>query len=161
MTNELIELVFEVVPKEQLNDLVNDLFPVSNVLQIISNDESLEFARDAKFDYVDAIKKTELLTTAIIVKASLVFFDGVSIDNPLCQVLVYEDLVDVLIIFSLSDVRAEDGSDPLKVIHGAASKIAEKSSVSDYYCGLEPAQDERTRFFSKNMTGPLASPWSL
>jgi hypothetical protein len=159
MKSELIELVFEAIRGSQLNDFVNDLLPASNVIEIASEGVLFEFKDDSVFDYFDTIKRTDSSPTSIFIKGAFLNLDGVIINEPLVQILSYDGMIDALFIFSLADVRTEKGIDPLETIRLSAIKIAEKIDPENFFCGLEPAQDRETRFFSKDTIGPLTSPW--
>jgi hypothetical protein len=159
MTTELIELVFESTPRQFLNKLASRLFSQFDVSEIYSGDVSIDFQKSVAFDYLRSIDASQSESASIFVKVSSVDLGGVTIERPLIQIISYGGLIDVVVVFSFYNVKIEGGDDPFVSIGRGASEIADENDVGDVYCGLEPAQDDATRFFTKDNVGPLLSSW--
>lgn len=59
------------------------------------------------------------------------------------------------IVFDSADIETTDRQSVVTKLAVGAAAIANRAEVSEYYCGFEPASDEKTRLFSRDKIGPL------
>lgn len=155
--SELIELVFERVSTKEIWKCMDFLLKDSKVYLVkyvdIFGEETIKhdiFAND-----IGAIKIAE--THHVLVKTSSLIIEKLKIYDADIWVEFYpsdNNHVDFLINFAVSDL-GDFMTYYIPNIMLYAHNLSEKVEVENYYCGLEPAIDDETRFFTKTEIGPL------
>jgi hypothetical protein len=156
--NNLIELVFENVPDERLNNFASTLIGDSFVMSMyVSETDGAPIKWDG-----DAKKILNIApSTSATISLSLDKVDWplLSIQSPLLQVIKYDGMYDVVLSFLSEDISCKEPKVPIKSLHSSAVEFFAASEGEKVYCGYEPAQDESTRFFTNNDAGPLHEFW--
>ncbi|WP_426395237.1 hypothetical protein ACN9M1_13900 [Ralstonia sp. R-29] len=150
----LIELVFEGVPEHAVDKLVCDLRQGAAILEIFHSELGCLAPEQADQDLTQFLTK-ETTPVSLFVRTALVTVGGIPIRNPLVRVLRFAGVIEVTVVFESADIDAADRKDATTKLAAGTESLACSMGVSRYYCGFEPATDERTRLFSKGRLGPL------
>jgi hypothetical protein len=73
------------------------------------------------------------------------------------RILRFEGSNEVAVVFGSGDVDATVRQDVVAKLAAGAKVLASSADVPEYYCGFEPATDEKTRLFSRDKIGPLTT----
>lgn len=153
MMEELIEITFEEVKLENLTHLIVAVASGSILLNynVVSEpfDETL----------VDLNDDVKLFAALEQISNGLIYFNfpelkfaGLSLSGVGIQILKYGGKFDMNIVFD-SNLTANKFS--VSILQEWASSIALQSGAMTYFCGIEPAVDLNTRFFTEDVLGPL------
>ncbi len=77
---------------------------------------------------------------------------GISLSHVVFLLYKYDDKYDLNCFFDMSELKRLV---TLPTLQHWAELLAKELNVTDYYAGYEPAIDEETRFFTRNILGPL------
>ncbi len=155
MIDYLIEIVFKSIPTDKIGDLLKDLS--SSGLKITSYHLTCE-PIDLNWRLEKSITQifTKRKNFGLFINLSELVRDGVHFPNCGVDVYKYENTINLEIDFQLSDLSCFKMEDLTKVLIGLAKSIALHYHINDYYCGLEPAQDTKTRLFTNEKIGPFS-----
>ncbi|BFO55529.1 hypothetical protein [Acidovorax sacchari] len=150
----LIELVFEGLSADDACKILYKIIEPKNVLEVTSTEWGvLEYCQLPKI-LVNSLENRSA-PASIFVKAESASVGEVCLSKPLLRLLSFEGLCDFAIIFEASDIFGTSRDEAaMKLSEGARLLVADVT-LHDYYCGIEPATDEETRFFSSKDFGPL------
>ncbi|MEI6410512.1 MAG: hypothetical protein WCR52_14075 [Bacteroidota bacterium] len=150
---ELIEITFEEVKLESLTHLLVAFASGSTLL-------NYDVASDP-FDetLVDLKDESKLLTALSLLTNYAIYFNfpefefaGLALSAVGIQVFGYNGKLDLNIIF---DYNLTTNKVSIPSLQAWASLIAVQSNAKTYFCGLEPAVNLNTRFFTEDILGPL------
>lgn len=155
--NELIELVFECAPMKKICNFTDFLLRDGKVNLVkyvdILGEETIKNSISA-----DDIGAMEVLKIHhILIKTSSLIIGKFKIYNADIWIEFYpgdNNHVDFLINFEIPDL-VDFMTYDIPNIMFYAHNLSEQISIENYYCGLEPAMDDETRFFTKTEIGPL------
>jgi hypothetical protein len=151
----LIELIFESVSDDAVESLLNDLLQGAEVLEL-SHSELGSLDPTARQDLTQLINRTPEPSSITIHAASAKIAD-IRIRNPSLRVLRVESSNELAIFFSSTNIEAKDQTQLIIHLAKGAKELANRTDVPHYYCGFEPATDERTQLFSGSRIGPIVS----
>jgi hypothetical protein len=152
----LIELIFERVPDGAVDKLVNDLLQGVGILELSHSELGSLDPKKAGQDLMPLLKQ-EAEPSSIFVRAAIATIGDVPIRSPLVRILRFEGSNEVAVVFGSADVDATDRQDVVTKLAAGAKVLASSADVPEYYCGFEPATDEKTRLFSWDKIGPLVT----
>ncbi|HEY9897852.1 MAG TPA: hypothetical protein V6D00_01610 [Pantanalinema sp.] len=150
----LIELIFEGVSDGAVDRLVYDLLQGVDILEISPSEFGIIGQTQINNDLMPLLKK-EAAPASIFLRAAFATIGGVPIRSPLVRILRFEGSNEVAVVFGSANIDAGDRQDAVKRLAAGSSMLANSVGVSEYYCGIEPATDERTRLFYRDKIGPL------
>ncbi len=150
---EIIEILFENIEFNEASSFITDLSFQGNIKNIqVSVDDgfSLEDGNNNLLDIGSYFKKCS--GGAIYINMENVQLNNKLLPKIGVQILKYTNIYDLCI-----DVGSQQLQEliPLESLQKWASNVSQRLRSESYYCGLEPASDEDTRFFSNGNFGPL------
>jgi hypothetical protein len=154
--NGLVELVFEKVPDGAVNGLVSALLQEAHITKVSRSELGDREPKEVEGTYLQLLKATTE-PASVFVKADETCIGGVSIHRPLVRILRCCESSEVTVVFDSQDVVTTDRQDAVLRMAAGARALAESSDVAEFYCGYEPATDEKTRLFCKGKVGPLTA----
>lgn len=152
----LIELVFVRVPDGAVHKLVNDLSQSGDILEF-SHSEVCGLNQEKAILDLTLLLKYEVGPFSIFVRIANASIGGVPIRSSLVRILRFEGMNEVAFVFGSAEIEATDRQDAVEKLAAGAEALASGTGVLAYYCGFEPATDEKTRLFSNERMGPLVS----
>lgn len=156
----LIELIFERVPDGAIDKLVNDLLQGADILELSHSELGSLDPKMVGQDLMSLINQ-ESEPSSIFVRTVNVTIGDVLIRRPLLRILRFEGSNEVAVVFGAADVDETDRQHLVTKLAAGANVLASSADVSEYYCGFEPATDEKTRLFAKDKIGPLITLWTV
>ncbi len=151
----LIELVFESVANNSVCPLLNDLLQGSDIVEL-SHSELGSLDAKTRHDLIQLLNQNAG-PSSIAFRAVSAKVGDIQIRTPYLQVLRFEGLNEVAISFASTDIEPKDRQHIATKLAEGAAKLAGSAGVTQYYCGFEPATDERTQLFAGGKMGPLTS----
>ena len=150
----LIELIFERVPDNAVVKLINGLLQGEGILELSHSERGSLDPKKIDHDLMPLLKQ-EAEPSSILMRIANTTIGDVPIHNPLVRILHFEGSNEVAVVFDSEDVDATVRQDVVTKLAAGAKALANGADVPEYYCGFEPATDEKTRLFSKDKIGPL------
>ncbi|WP_176041077.1 hypothetical protein [Burkholderia stabilis] len=152
----LIELIFDRVPGGNVDKLVNDFLQGGDILGI-SHSELGSLDPKTVNRYLMPILRQETDFSSVFIRTANAMIGNVSIRSPLVRILRFEGGIEVAIVFDSADIEATDRQGVVTKLAVGAAALASSAGVPEYYCGFEPANDEKTRLFTRGKIGPLVT----
>ncbi|WP_313435420.1 hypothetical protein [Stenotrophomonas sp.] len=156
--SDLIDLLFEGVPRNSLDSLVERLLSES-ILNSVAASESpgldLGSWRGSALEILEGAAPN---SGCVSLNVDGVKIGGVRIVNPLIRVLMCDGSFDVFLHFLDSDLKCES-VDVLDELHHASMEISRVADVGHVSCGYDPVSDQKTRFFFDAEKGPIRELW--
>ncbi|MCB9229164.1 MAG: hypothetical protein H6618_06090 [Deltaproteobacteria bacterium] len=155
---QLIEIVFEgLTPSRQmeiLNELKNTL-PNSSQLDTGDSLMGLGDVSEETLSSLFSGSKSRVLT----IDADFWSVQSAKVLSPRINLTKYDgDNYEININFEIESVGFENSNDFINLLHKWSKHLADKIHISTYFCGLDPAVDEDTRFFTNDKIGPYRFP---
>ncbi|MDO9437079.1 hypothetical protein [Hydrogenophaga sp.] len=154
--NGLVELIFERVPDVAVATMLSELLRRSGI-QEMTHSELGKLDAETSFRDVIALLRHQAEPSSIFIRAGIATVGAVRTRCPLVRLLRYEETNELTLAFERTDIEAVDRKDTIRMLSDGAKLLASSAGTAEYYCGFEPATDERTRLFSKSKIGPLVS----
>lgn len=154
--NELFEFAFDGIPADSLGNLIIDLIRTADqIVDAMENGVDVLPASvlDRVYWHGIASRSGE---AACIINFKTVEIGGKHVARPTLIMMHYDDMSDISIVVSGGDCK-NAGLNAGADFYQWARKISEKYCVTDFYGGLDAAQDMNTRLFSKDGPGPFLS----
>jgi hypothetical protein len=153
---DLCELTFEEVSSSLLDTIIAALLtcPDAQVKNVSHNEGGDVNWEEYAGKLLDFFKRYDI-PSCILINANKVKISDVVISGPTIRIVYYGSDVEINILFDSNEVVGYCGEKGTFVFYENVKKFAEKMGILIYYCGLEPATDENTRFFSPGGAGPL------
>ncbi|GGY20378.1 hypothetical protein [Paludibacterium paludis] len=150
----LIELIFEQVPDEAVGRLMNDLLQGVDILELSHSELGRLDPKKANFDLMTLLEQ-EAEPLSLFVRTTTVTVEDVTIRSPMVRILRCGGVNEITVIFDRGDVDEAVRLNVGETLAAGAKAVASRANVSEYYCGFEPASDDKTRLFAKDKIGPL------
>ena len=154
MVDYLIEIVFKNISAKATECMLKDFS--SNGQKVVNysftrNDMELDWDIDGLIEklFVD------INGFGLFVNLNELTILDVLVLNCGIAVYKYDDAIDLEINFQLSDLKNCNSHDLVDNLMKFAKSIATHYHITDYFCGLEPAQDIKTRLFTNEQLGPF------
>ena len=154
MIDHLIEIIFKDVPENKIGELLKDLTSQGKEVlnynltcDVSEVDWNSEQSIEALFNQN---KNFGLFLNLKALKKSHVWL-------PKCGISVYkyEDKINLEINFQSSDLDSSSFKQITNKLMELAESIAIQYKIEEYYCGLEPAEEKKTRLFTNQHVGPF------
>ncbi|HAZ15816.1 MAG TPA: hypothetical protein DCY54_04205 [Parachlamydiales bacterium] len=154
MIDHLIEIVFKNISRKKIGALLKDLS--SNGQKIASYHFTCEPVA-INWSLEKSIEKAFSGTKkfGLFINLNELVRDGINFPNCGIAVYKYENTINLEINIQLSDLKDFKFENLTKSLIQLAKSIATNYHINDYYCGLEPAQDTKTRLFTNEEIGPF------
>lgn len=155
---QLIEIEFEGLSPDSLFKLYKEL------LNHLSDNEHLQAGDDCyKVQDVSLDLMKELFARdsnyILTVDADYLKLGNTKINSPRINFSKYDgSKFEMNFNFELEMVDSISENECIKALHSFATRLAQKHSVVNYFCGLDPVVDEDTRFFTNEKVGPFSLP---
>ncbi len=149
--SNLIEVVFENVPKANVSQLF--LYLVHSAKHIVSVEisENIELLDEGKLNEQTVESLINFSgDVATLIKLKGINLDGVVLPLVLLRLLKYNDLYDVDFSFDYAELKHVDILKLIKSLHISTSCLAKENGVKNWFSGMEPASDESTRYFTND-----------
>lgn len=152
----LIEVVFEGVAKNCFTKLLSLL--IVNTGKIFDADciEDISVFED---DILSEKGVEEFLNfygdVTILVNVGELRLESLVLPVVQIRLLKYEEEYDIDFNFDLNEVKDVSKTVLVTLLYAYVKKLAVNCNVSSFYCGMEPASDEDTRYFTNEEMGPL------
>jgi hypothetical protein len=154
MIDHLIEIVFKDVDFKEVGHLLIDLS--SNGEEIVDYNFTCS-SIDIDWNAAKLIEKIFIYKKnfGLFINLHELIKDGFCLPN--CGIAVYrnENSINVELNFQLSDLKNFNINNFVENLMKLAKSIATQYHITDYFCGLEPAQDIKTRLFTNDQIGPF------
>jgi len=139
---KIFEEIRHLIPRNSFLNADEDAFKLNQItpelmLSLQSRNENYSLTIDPKFLDLDSV-------LIRFPRISFVKYDGSKLD--------------ININFEIELVKSISKSQVIQSLHNFAIKLAKKNYVKTYFCGLDPAVDENTRFFTNEKLGPYFFP---
>ncbi|WDZ95954.1 hypothetical protein Herbaro_21160 [Herbaspirillum sp. WKF16] len=154
--NGLVELIFEAVQNGAVKHLVDDLLKGGVVIGSSHSELGVCELNVIDENYLTSLWEAET-AVSVFIRADQISIGGVLINRPVIRILRYQNSNDVSLIFDSADVIESDREEALRGLAAGAKILAKNSEVPKFYCGFEPATDEKTRLFCGEVMGPIRS----
>ena len=154
----LIEVVFEHIGKSCVLQLLKLLITsLENVISIECT-ESLSLFKDEQLSEqgLEQFLGFESDVT-VLIKIRSIDLGNIILPNLQLRLLKYEGQYDIEFNFDSNELENTTTMTLVKELHSHAKRVALECGVNDFYCGIEPASDEDTRYFTNDELGPLAA----
>ncbi len=154
--SELVEVVFENVQKAEVLSLLMQLVSSSGKIIDVhcSEDFNLMDANELDLNSLRSFLDFDGDACALI-RLDIMGVGNIALPNILVRLNKYSDNYDIDFNFDLEGVENIEMPALLSELHNHASGIAEHHGLVDFFCGMEPASDEDTRYFTNEKMGPL------
>jgi hypothetical protein len=149
----LLEIVFEDVPADRLASIVVDhMGDEANIIDTAQ--DGVPFPTDA-VEISRRISHIALLdgNVACNINLKAMKIDEKSVPYVTLRIIRYDLKTDASILFTSTDCNAAQIS-TADELHQWAMRVGEKYGAKNFYGGLDPAEDEKTRLFSGTCLGP-------
>ncbi len=155
MRDYLIEMIFKNISFEKIGALLKDLS--SSGQKIMSRSFTCD-SPEVNWENEKSIQEVFIKNKNFGLFINLEELDKEGICLPNCAIAVYknENKINFELNFQLSDLKKFKIKDLTKELMKLAKSIAVHYQIEDYYCGLEPAQDIKTRLFTNEQLGPFS-----
>ncbi|MCL1126249.1 hypothetical protein [Shewanella surugensis] len=156
--SSLLEVVFENVLKTKVIQLLMLLVSTSRRIINIQCSENIELMNE---DKLDMNLLSNLLNfdgdISALISLNGMNIGSITLPNVLLRLVKYGDHYDIDFNFDSKEVDNIDMTALVVELHHHAKEIARDHSMAEYFCGMEPASDEDTRYFTNETLGPLAN----
>ena len=152
--SSLIEVVFESIPKKNAAKALIMLINDSRKIISTQCSETIELANNEFYlSKINSILdfKSDL---SISINLSEISIGDIIIPNVLLRLVKYNDQYDIDFNF---DIKEVDNKNFIEKLHHHIIEIAKNYNIAIFFCGLEPASDAGTRYFTNSNLGPLSS----
>ncbi len=153
---ELIEVVLEDVPYGDLSSVVMYLVKDYKNVVDVQCSEHLSTplnCQNIEGVVVDFTKIEE--GAALILRLNSLDVAGEMVPSVLLRVVKYEEKYDVDFNFRESDLKQIEKFCFIEKLKIFISEVAKKYKIPSFFCGVEPASDEDTRYFTGQHLGPI------
>lgn len=153
--SSLLEVVFENVLKTKVTQLLMLLVATSRIVNVQCT-EDIELMNEGKLD-VNSL--SSLLSfdgdVSALVSLNDMNIGSITLPSVLLRLVKYGDHYDIDFNFDSEEVEKIDMTALVEELHHHAKRIAGDHSMPEFFCGMEPASDEDTRYFTNETLGPL------
>jgi hypothetical protein len=152
----LIEVSFESIKDDKINDFMHEVFKAC-IIDEIDHSDLGEIDLD-KFDgnFLNLFSNGAD-STVVFVRTPNFNVGEAAISDVCVQIIKCLDVFSILLIFSFDDISVSHLEAFPEILMQYSVCLANKYEISDFFCGYEPAWDENTRLFTRDMLGP----WEL
>ena len=148
---EIIELSYEDIKLDLLNNFLTKVKSSAKLL----NYEMPKCNSESKIDFVNPSGLYNVIKNSLGGTFYFNFSDfninGIELQLIGIQIYKYSDKYDLNIDFDDRSIRTL----PIIYLQNWAGLIAKELDTKLFFCGIEPASDEETRFFTGAILGPL------
>ena len=155
--SKLLEIMFENVFEDNVIPLLLMLIgKPRNIIKVQCSEET-NLVIDGRLDVyaLNFVLKNNGDVTVIISLYSIEFGD-VLLPKALLRLVKYGKKYDIDFTFDSNELEKTDMDNLLSELHGHAIEIAKDNDIGAFFCGMEPASDEDTRYFTNYKLGPLS-----
>jgi hypothetical protein len=154
--SELLEVVFEGVLKENVIPLYLSLIGNPDTIVGVQCSEQIPGLLDNEIDENDLEAALGFPRDFVmLVKLNYIDLNGLSLPKVLLRIVKYGEMYDIDFNFEFENLKNLDAATSFASLHVYCKKLAENFKVSKLFCGIEPASDEDTRYFTNDNIGPL------
>lgn len=155
--SKIIEIVFENVSKENANPLFNYILSKAEDIKLVHVAESI--SREPVIILDDHLLDGVINSSddaSIIVKSKSVVLKDVFLPELILRLIKYDNMYDIDLNFDSINIDMPIKDFLVNKIHPCIKDIASEYAVSIFFCGVDPAADEDTRYFTGKALGPLS-----
>ncbi len=155
MNDHLIEIIFRNLSADKVGALLKDLS--SNGKEIVNYNLTCD-CPDIDWGVETSIERIFLEKESFGLFINLKELIKYNICLPNCGIAVYKDkkTINLEINFQLLDLKSIPITDLTTKLMKLAKSIAVQYKINDYFCGLEPARETKTRLFTNEQIGPFS-----
>ena len=154
----LLEVVFENVLKSKVIQLLMMLITASGRIINVQCSEDIELMNEGELD-VDSL--SSLLSfdgdVSVLFNLNDMKIGSIILPNVLLRLVKYGVRYDIDFSFESEEIENVDMTTLVAELHNHAKEVAKNHNMADFFCGMEPAFDEDTRYFTNECLGPLAN----
>lgn len=152
----LLEVVFESIDKSSVIPVLNKLcFDTKQIISAECN-ENFELMKDGHLNLnvlETVLNFNENITVFLKIKSMII--EDVPLSSVLLRIVKYDDQFDIDFSFDANEIQSIDIVSLMKRIHSFSKNISEEFRIANFFGGVEPASDETTRYFTRNVLGPM------
>jgi hypothetical protein len=153
---DLFEVVFEGVNKTCVIQLLIHLISGARCVSDVTCTEELEWIGDGHINRKALEAAINFnVDICVLIKLEDMMIDNVVLPLVLLRLVKYGDKFDVDFSFDANKIKNVNSTLLIKYLHSYAKAIAGDFSVANFFGGMEPASDPRTRRFTNQTAGPL------
>lgn len=152
----LLEVVFEGVLKSSVIQLLMLLVNSSKCIinTQCSENIDLQFKDKLSEDALDKVLSFES-DVSVLINLQNLTTENIELPKVLLRLVKYGEQYDIDFNFEVDTLDDANLKLLITSLHHDVNKIAIAHNVDRFYCGLEPASDESTRYFTNGNMGPL------
>lgn len=156
--SSLLEVVFEGVLKTKVIQLLMLLVTASRRIIDVQCSEDIELMNDGELN-LDSLSCLLSFNGDVSALISLddMSIGSITLPNVLLRLVKYGEHYDIDFNFDSGEIKNIDMAELVTELHHHARWIARDHSMAEFFCGMEPASDEDTRYFTNEILGPLES----
>ena len=152
---QLLEVVLEEVARSDAYELLRELLEKSGKIERVECSEDLQLFQDSKVSEMGFAAYLGASSDAmLLIKVDQLRICDAVIPAVLFRVMKYDDKLDI--DFNFEEVPGWMEGDVMRRVQEFLGDLCNRYSVGRWFGGLEPAEDEDTRYFTGLHTGPLA-----
>ncbi|KEQ16547.1 hypothetical protein [Endozoicomonas numazuensis] len=154
--SNFIEVVFENIDKKSVKPLIKLLGDRSykiiaiNCTEDIKNMKKDEISNEALNHFLELN-----CDASISINAEALVLEELVLPEVFIRVVKYESKYDIDFSFNSNEIENISISTFINELHECAKNLSYRYCVENVYGGMEPASDEKTRFFTGSKPGPL------
>lgn len=156
--SNVIEVVFENVLKIKVIKLLMFLKETSGRLVNVQCSEDIELMKQGDIDVfvLDSLLNFEG-NVSVLLNLSDMKIGDIILPNILLRLVKYGGYYDIDFNFDSEDIENIDIMAVIVELHHYVKEVAREYNISNFFCGVEPASDQITRYFTNESLGPLAN----
>lgn len=156
--SSLLEVVFENVHKNNVIRLLMLQIAASSKVINVQCSEDIELMNGDELD-VNAL--SYLLSfdgdVSALINLNDMKINGITMPNVLLRLVKYSEQYDIDFNFDSDEIDNIDMTILVAELHHHAKEVARDHNIANFFCGMEPASDEDTRYFTNESLGPLTN----
>lgn len=155
MIDHLIEIIFRDVPNNKIGALLKDLS--SNGQKIVNYNFTCDCPK-VDWNIETSIERAFLEKANFGVFINLKELIRGNVCLPNCGIAIYkkENTINLEINFQVIDLENIPIKNLTKNLMELAKSIGVQYQIDDYFCGIEPAEETKTRLFTNEQLGPFS-----
>ena len=155
MNEQLIEIIFKHISPDNIGMLLKEL--TFSGKKIKTFNFTCEFV-DINWSSEKSIGEFFLKNKDFGLFLNLTDLTKENFSIPNCGIVVYKDdkHINVEVNFKLSEIKINAIDDLVGCLMGISRSIAVRYHISNYFCGIESAEDTKMRLFTNEHFGPFS-----
>lgn len=148
--HEFVEILFEKVNIYESIEFLKSALTDSSIESVNESNDCPILIYNSKGSIAELIPS--MPDGSVYFSLNLILIDNIQFENVGLQIYKYGSYYDISVDVSLMEIKTKCTLEQLQI---AIANLAKRLNAYFFCCGLEPATDLNTRFFSESNFGPL------